>query len=72
MQRQDIDHPKPKKYLCSQFLLLLQAWTREGHKAIIMLDANDSILDRQFRKFVEQSGLYDVLGTHHSIDSPST
>ena len=37
-----------------------------------MMDANDDLEDADFGRFMDNTNLYDILGTHHSVHSPPT
>ena len=72
LRRQGVENPKPKKLFCSHLLSQIQAWTAQNTDILLMLDANDDLTDPDFGKFMDQCKLYDLLGTHHSINSPPT
>ena len=37
-----------------------------------MMDVNDDLENVDFGRFMDNTNLYDILGTHHSVHSPPT
>ena len=46
------------------------SWLKEKYKILLMLDANDDLDSPDFGRFLDQTDLYDILGNHHSVNSP--
>ena len=51
---------------------IIQEWIAQGAEVLLMVDANSPLSDVHFSKFMTDTGLFDVLGALHGMDSPRT
>ena len=72
LRRKDFNQTNPQKEfdknLCSQ----LRRWRLKNCYILLEIDANAGLEDPQINQIVSAGNLYDILGSHHGIDSPPT
>jgi hypothetical protein len=70
LRKRDIQNPNPKKQWGEDLAPIIKEWVAQGAEVLSMLDANSPLIDANFSKFVTDTGLFDILGALHGIDSP--
>ena len=70
LRKREIDNPNPKKQWGEDLTPIIKSWIAQGAQVLLMLDANSPLTDANFSKFVTDTGLFDILGALHGIDSP--
>eukprot|EP00978_Attheya_sp_CCMP212_P041152 scaffold232309_cov46-Attheya_sp.AAC.1 len=72
LQKRKIENPRPKKQWGDDLAPIIKEWIAQGSEVLLMADANSPLTDVHFSKFMTDTGLFDVLGSLHGMDSPRT
>eukprot|EP00957_Ditylum_brightwellii_P128617 9811081-Ditylum_brightwellii.AAC.1 len=49
----------------------LNEWKEEG-EVLLLIDANTGLDKTEFSAFLAETGLCDIIGAHHGINTPNT
>eukprot|EP00957_Ditylum_brightwellii_P156041 11876972-Ditylum_brightwellii.AAC.1 len=49
----------------------LKEWKEEG-KVLLLVDANTGLDETEFSAFLAKTGICDIIGAHHGINTPNT
>eukprot|EP00957_Ditylum_brightwellii_P066619 5056301-Ditylum_brightwellii.AAC.1 len=66
MQEKGIEQPNQRKQWYIDMIQQIKEWRKE-REILLLTDANLELGDTEFRDFVAEAGLYDILGSHHRI-----
>eukprot|EP00978_Attheya_sp_CCMP212_P008857 scaffold20822_cov52-Attheya_sp.AAC.3 len=72
LRKRKIENPKPKKQWGEDLVPIIKEWVAQESKVLLMVDANAPLSEVHFSKFMTDTGLFDVLGALHGMDSPCT
>eukprot|EP00970_Alexandrium_tamarense_P011192 scaffold2391_cov126-Alexandrium_tamarense.AAC.1 len=72
LRAQGVHNPDPRDQILDDMTDLITEWTVKGYHPIIGLDANASLDEARFARFLDRNNLIDVVGHVTSGDPPPT
>ena len=72
LRAQGVHNPDPRDQILDDMTDLISEWTVKGYHPIIGLDANASLDEARFARFLDRNNLIDVVGHVTSGDPPPT
>eukprot|EP00957_Ditylum_brightwellii_P033788 2560491-Ditylum_brightwellii.AAC.1 len=71
MRQQGQSQPKPQTQWIHDITSKIKQWKEEG-EVILLVDANSGLEDKDFALFIAKTGVCDIIGATHGIDTPNT
>eukprot|EP00957_Ditylum_brightwellii_P135768 10354486-Ditylum_brightwellii.AAC.1 len=71
LKQKGVREPRPRKQWMKDMAPKFKEWKEEG-KVLLLVDANTGLDKTDFSAFMAETGLCDIIGAHHGINTPNT